>query len=57
MSKLSGKNFLYLSIGNELVKIWELTGQDQISNACESIYDRIENWIELYERLRKLLIF
>ena len=56
-SKLNGKIFVSIKqLETELIKIWESISQEQISKTCESIFERIGNWIDLKGGLKNLSI-
>ena len=45
--KLKGKKFISMSsLKSKLIKLWENIDEDWVKRLCESIYNRIDTWME-----------
>ena len=45
--KLKGKKFISMSsLKSKLIKFWENIDEDLVNRLCESIYNRIDTWME-----------
>ena len=45
--KLKGKKFISMrSLKSKLIKLWENIDEDLVKRLCESIYNRIDTWME-----------